>query len=1120
MLNFDYLKEIDTLAPLYRYCDKVEQQMSVDPEVSALYARRALEWIAKSVFEMKGERLPQRPSLFEMTDSDIFRDFINDSEVMKAVHWVRKVGDKAAHDNNVTSGEAFFSLVNIYNVVKAVMLKARMFDTIADFDRSLVPDRPRRPRIRIVRPAVEVPAVTDDTPKDFAKTVDPETVKAAPAVVPNLSWNDIDEAETRRLLIDLMVREAGWDILPDKGAKHPGKAGIEIEVHGMTNNQGVGYCDYVLFGDDGKPLAVIEAKRCSVNPNVGEEQALLYAKCLEEEYGVRPVVYFTNGYDTWVIDGLGYPKRKIYAFHSKKNLEWMIQQRSRHNIEDMTVKDHISGRHYQKTAVKRICEHFNSMHRRGLLVMATGTGKTRTAISLVDVLQRAGWVKNTLFLADRISLVKQAHKNFVKLLPEVTTTVLSDTTNEPNLDARIIFSTYQTMINHVDNDDKTFPVGRFDLIIIDEAHRSVFGKYGAIFHYFDSLLVGLTATPRDQVDKSTYDLLELEGGQPNFSYELTEAVTDGFLVPPVGLKRNSDVINDGIKYDQLSTAEREQLEKIWDYEATLGDPGAPAQPRDILSRELYKYIFNDKTVDIVLQDLMNNSIKVDNGEKIGKTIIFAFNKDHAELIVRRFNLLYPQYGPEFCREIDYSIKYAQSLIEKFEQREMLPQIAVSVDMLDTGIDVPDILNLVFFKRVRSRIKFMQMVGRGTRLSEDIFGAGKDKKEFLIFDYCGNFDYFDSEFDEPKNASVPSLSERIFSTRADIAYCLQAPEYQADEFAKGFHDELKTILLKQATDLNDSHISVREHWKAVTTFRAPENWLSLKAPEVLTLKNEVAPLVEGEKDDINALRFDLLSLYVQLSMVDDTFAALEYEAKITKIVDKLRWQAGVPAVAAKMDLLNEIMTSEFWNNKTLASIEDMRIQVRDLLKYLKGPDKKTFEVDVDDTITDGGVASGYMPVMTYREKVMDYLTENSDNPVLQKIKNIEQLTSEDINELERVMWKELGSKDDYLRFLARENLHEGVCSASVAAFIRTLIKVDRQKALEKFTAYISENTLTADQEEYLKSILDYVCANGDMETAALINESPFDEISVLEIFPGKFKQVADFVADLHKSITAA
>lgn len=1118
MLNFDYLKNDVVLQQLYRYCDTAEQRMTTEPEVSALNARRALEWISKSVYEMTGERMGERTTLFELTNNSVFRDFINDQEVMKAVHWVRKVGNQAAHDGSVSKGEAFYSLVNIYNVVKAILLKLHRFDSIPDFDRTLIPERPRRPRILVARPA-EAPKKTDETPKQFAATVEHEVIEAAPAVIPNLSWSDIDESETRRLLIDLMIREAGWDILTAKGAKHPAKACIEVEVHGMPNNKEKGFADYVLFGDDGKPLAVIEAKRSSVDPHVGEQQARLYADCLEAEYGVRPAIYFTNGFETWLIDGIGYPKRQVYAFYSKEDLLWLHQQRKRKDITDMSVKDNISNRHYQKTAIKRLCEHFNLKHRRGLLVMATGTGKTRTAISLVDVLQRAGWVKNTLFLADRTSLVRQAQRNFVKLLPDVPTTVLSDKENKPDLNARITFSTYQTMINHIDADDKTFSVGRFDLIIIDEAHRSVFGKYGAIFHYFDSLLVGLTATPRDQVDKSTYDLLQLEGGIPNFSYELDEAVADGYLVPPVGIKRDSEVMNDGIKYDNLSDAEKEQLEKVWEYEAANGDPDAPLQPRDIESNEIYKYIFNTKTIDLVLQDLIENGLKVDSGEKIGKSIIFAFSSQHAELIVKRFNLLYPGLGPEFCRQIDYSVKYAQTLIDNFEQRDSMPQIAVSVDMLDTGIDVPDVLNLVFFKRVRSRIKFMQMVGRGTRLSPDIFGAGKHKKEFYIFDYCDNFNYFETHINDKTAPAVQSLTERIFGVRADIAYCLQAPEYQQDEFAKGFHDELKTILREQIVELPDSHISVRDHWQAVTRFRAPESWLHIKATDVLELKNEVAPLIFKNGEDEKAKKFDLLAHYVQLSMVDDTFAAAQYEAKITYIVDALRKQAGIPEIIAKMDYLNEVMTSDFWNDKTLASIENMRKEIRDLLKFLVGEACKTFDVDVADNITDGGIATGFVTTVTYRQKVLDYLDENRDLPVLRKIKNIEQLTATDIEELERIMWQELGSKEDYMRFLSRENLADS-CADSVAAFIRTIVKVDRQKAVRLFTDYISENSLKAEQEEYLKSILDYVCENGDMETAALVNESPFDEINVLELFPGKFKQVADFVANLHNSITAA
>lgn len=1059
MLNFDYLKDNIALEQLYRYCDMAEQRQTTESEVSALNARRALDWIVKSVYEMKGERVGERASLFELTDGATFRDFVNDPEVMKAVHWIRKVGNRAAHDGSVSKGEAFYSLVNIYNVVKTIMLKLRRFDSIPDFDRSLVPERPRRQRILVSRPAAEAAAKADESPARFAASVGKEVVEAAPEVATTLSWSDIDEAETRRLLIDLMIREAGWEILPVKGAKHPAKACIEVEVSGMPTAGGNGFADYVLFGDDGRPLAVIEAKRSSVDPHAGEQQATLYADCLEREYGVRPAIYFTNGYETWLVDGIGYPKRRVYAFHSKEDLLWLHQQRKRKDITDMSVKDAISNRHYQKTAIKQLCEHFNAKHRRGLLVMATGTGKTRTAISLVDVLQRAGWVKNTLFLADRTSLVRQAHRNFVKLLPEVPTAVLSDKENKPDLNARITFSTYQTMINHIDADVKTFSVGRFDLIIIDEAHRSVFGKYGAIFHYFDSLLVGLTATPRD-----------------------------------------------------------------------------------ILSREIYEYIFNTKTVDLVLQDLMANGQKVDSGEKIGKSIIFAFSSQHAQLIVERFNLLYPALGPDFCRQIDYSVKYSQSLIDRFSQRDSLPQIAVSVDMLDTGIDVPDVLNLVFFKRVRSRIKFMQMIGRGTRLCPGIFGAGRDKKEFYIFDYCGNFNYFETHIDEPSTPQVASLTERLFGVRADIAYCLQAPEYQADEVARSMHDSLKATLRTQVEALPDSHISVRAHWEAVRKFRAADTWKHIRATDVLAMKNEIAPLVSnafaspssgsadeaaeslptygsGPSDDEKAKKFDLLALYVQLSMVDSSFVADRYEERIRATVDALRGLAAIPSVGAKMGYLNEVMSPAFWQNKSLSSIERMRLEVRDLLKYLSGDVSQTFEVDIDDRITDSGIASGFVASVTYRQKVLDFLEENRDLPVLTKIKNIEQLTAADIEELERIMWQELGSKDDYMRFLSRENLADS-CADSVAAFIRTLVKVDRPKALELFTAYISENALTADQEEYLKSILDYVCENGDMQTSALVNESPFDEINVLDLFPGKFRQVADFVANLHNAITAA
>lgn len=1113
MKNFDYLKEIPELAPLHQLCDLCEQRQYTEPDSSAINARKALEWLVKAIYKMKGVEPGERASLFQLTTADVFADFIADPELMKAVHWIRKVGNLAAHDGKVTRNDAFFTVLNLYNFVGGVLLKLRVLETLAPFDKSLLPTRQPRPRI------LEVHA--EQTPETFAETVEPAKVADAPQVKADLSWGDISEAETRRRFIDLMLREAGWDVLETKGDIVGGKACIEIEVSGMPNNADKGFADYVLFGTDGKPLAVVEAKRTSKDANVGKHQAELYADCLEKRYHVRPVIYYTNGYEIHCIDGLGYPPRRLYAFHTAKDLELIMSRRTlyesgRPYITDFSVKDEISDRYYQKRAIKKMCEWFNDRHRRGLLVMATGTGKTRTAVSLVDVLQRNDRVKNTLFLADRTSLVNQAARNFSKLLPNTSVTVLSDKTSAPDPNARITFSTYQTMINYVNTDQKLYSIGRFDLIIIDEAHRSVFGKFGDIFRYFDSLLVGLTATPREQVDKSTYELLHLEGGEPTDYYEYTEAVKDGYLVDYEAYIRGSKVVNEGIKYDDLSDDEKQQLEQVWEYEQVNKDPDGDWEPRDIGEQEIYKYIYNTDTIDKMLQDLMANGLKVQSGEMIGKTIIFAMNSKTAKLIVDRFNVLYPEYGNGFCEQIDYSINYSQDLIDKFSVRGSRPQIAVSVDMLDTGIDVPDVLNLVFFKRVRSRIKFMQMIGRGTRLSPDIFGEGQDKEKFYIFDWGGNFKYFGENPKEGKAVKTTSLTERLFGVRADIACALQAPQYQADDFAKGLHDELKQILQAEVGKLDDAHIAVRNHWPAVDKFRKPETWQYISEVDVLDLKNEVAPLLPKSLENELAKKFDLLSLYVQLGMVDENFDSGRHEGQITRIADALRQRATIPDIKAKMPLLNEVMTSAFWDNKTLASIENMRRELRDLMKYLVGDGGKTFTVNIEDDVTNGGVASKITTDVSYREKLLDFLTQHRDHPVLQKIHNLEYLTSEDIDELERILWQELGSKEDYERYLKREKMTAGI---SVAAFIRKVVGLDRKKAIALFTEFISANTLTAGQEEFVNNILNYVCMNGDMEKTVFRDNRIFSD-SLMKYFPNKVAQVAKFVAMLHDAITAA
>ena len=517
MKNFDYLKNYEHLSDLYAYCHMAELKQASDPEKSALNARKALEWLVRNIYRMKNIEVSDRTSLYTLVDGEPFRRFVGDDRLMMAVHYIRKVGNKAAHAAVPTKSETYFAVFNLYNLTGAVLKKLLVVDDFPPFDPELL----KRKRIMVVEPKQE-PAADER----FVASIDTAKIVDKPIEVRPTSFS---EAETRRYFIDQLLQEAGWEVLTERGAIVPLKACIEIKIEGMPTHSEGGFADYVLFGASGKPLAVVEAKRTSVDLEAGKVQAQLYADCLERQYGVRPVIYITNGYETAVNDGLGYPWRPLLGYHTAEELELLIQRRGRSNITNLQISDAITNREYQKRAIRTVCERFNKRHRRTLLVMATGTGKTRVAISLTEVLKRNNWVKNVLFLADRTSLVKQAAKNFAKLLPAETLCILSEE-SKPDMKARIMFSTYQTMINYIDCDSKEFSVGRFDLIIVDEAHRSVFGKYTAIFDYFDSLLVGLTATPRDEVDRNTYDLFQMDEAD-TFSYELDEAVADGFLAP-------------------------------------------------------------------------------------------------------------------------------------------------------------------------------------------------------------------------------------------------------------------------------------------------------------------------------------------------------------------------------------------------------------------------------------------------------------------------------------------------------------------------------------------------------------------------------------------------------------
>lgn len=1105
MRNFDYLKQIEALRDLYQFCNAAEEVQQTDYDSCGWNCRKALEWLVRAIYKLKHEPIGERDNLYTLSTGKPFTELIEDDDkLMMACHYIRKVGNVAVHTGGIKEREAYYTLLNTYNLTGAILLRLGVLATLAPFNKDLIPKKPSP----FIAPSTNVPEAS----KAFVESVPEENIKTpVKAAMPK----DYSEAETRRMFIDLLLSEAGWEVLNIENAPMACKAGIEIYVEGMPNTKEEGYCDYVLYGKDCKPLAVVEAKRTSVEPEKGKHQAELYADCLEKKYGQRPVIYYTNGFRTMIIDGLGYPPRQVMGFHTLDDLELMISRRSRGKMYDLAIREEITNRDYQKMAIRSVCDHLNQMHRHGLIVMATGTGKTRVAISLCEVLLRNKWVKNILFLADRTALVRQANDSFTELLPDYTTCILTGAKDEEK-NARLMFSTYQTMINYIDAEDKEFSVGRFDLIILDEAHRSIFGKYTAIFDYFDSFLVGLTATPRDEVDKSTFELFHLDG-EPNFEYSMAEAVKEGHLVDYVPISRTTQRMREGIKYDSLTEEEKEDLDKVWEFEQMkrLLEKGeeTPKTPRDIEKGELFKYIYNVKTVDIVIQSLMNEGLKIQSGNKIGKSIIFAYDHDHAKMIVDRFYELYPNFDPDFCQLVDYSVNYAQDLILKFKKRDKLPQIAVSVDMLDTGVDVPDILNLVFFKPVYSSIKYTQMVGRGTRLCPGIFDDGSDKKEFYIFDWCENFEYFKENKKGKVAASTITLAQRLFELKTDIAVILQHQKYQQEEFTKELCQQLKDELYEQVFDLNEKQINVRKVWDVVDKWKNKERWLYISELDALEMKQKLAPLMLVEDDNSGKLRFDALMLNIELSKLDSDVKATNSKNKVTRIAHVLQNKATIPAVQANMPLLLEVSNPKFWGSVTIDRLETVREALRELV-YILMNDRihGRFPIDVSDTYE--GKDDVDKPVMysDYRTRILDYLNEHRDLEVIQKIFHLEQLTIDDIKELEEICWKELGSKEEYEAYVNKGFM---LCGDKVAVFIRSIIGVDRKIAKERFSKFLSDNVLNSLQEEYINQIIGYVCENGDITPMTIITNDNFEGID--KAFGVNMVSIKNYVEELHDVI---
>jgi type I restriction enzyme R subunit len=915
--------------------------------------------------------------------------------------------------------------------------------------------------------------------------------------------HDYAEADTRRYLIDVDLQRAGWPLDQPRDR--------EYEVTGMPNNKDVGYVDYVLWGDNGMPLAVVEAKKTTSDAAVGRQQAKLYADCLEAMHGQRPLIFYTNGYETWLWDDGAYPPRQVAGFYKKEELARLILRRDgRLALDVAAVKDAIVERPYQKRAIGSIFEQFTKSRRKALLVMATGTGKTRTAIALVDVLQRAGWVKRALFLADRVSLVRQATNAFKAHLPESSPVNL---VTERDGQGRVYVCTYPTMMGLIDatragesgSVESAFGVGHFDLIVIDEAHRSVYQKYREIFRYFDSLLVGLTATPREQVDRNTYELFDLEPGVPTDAYELATAVADGFLVPPRVEQVDLRFPREGIDYDSLSDEEKTQWESL-DWGDDADDRGLPDR---VNAAAINSWLFNKDTVDKVLQHLMEHGHKVEAGDRLGKTIVFARNNDHAEFIEKRFNHHYPEHAGQFARVISHKVTYAQSLIDDFSQKDKAPHIAISVDMLDTGIDVPEVVNLVFFKPVYSKIKFWQMIGRGTRLCPNLFGPGEDKPDFRVFDFCFNFDFFR---ENPKgieaNGSAP-LGTRLFRARVQLLGHLQAAsELDPDAVLKG---TLTSGLRGEVAAMNPENFIVRMHLEAVERFQRREAWESLNDADRERLHSEVAGLPSQiENDDIESRLFDLTALRMQLAVAEGDDAALErHRKRVIEIAMLLEEKTAIPVVAAQLAYISNIQEHGFWEGMTLATLEDLRLRLRGLVPFLDKKNRKIVYTDFQDEIL--GVRKEdviAMPKMTgaqYAKKVEDYLKAHLDHIVIHRLRSNKPLTATDLQELE-VMLTRIGEDDGELLLsglLAKSG------APSLVHFVRSLVGMDRAAAQAAFGAFLNDRSLAPQQIRFIEMLIDQLTARGVMDAAALY-EPPFSNLHAGgpdELFAGKKNVIA-------------
>lgn len=1104
MTNFSFLKDKKEYTMFSLACIEAEKIYYSSPAMCAVGCRKALELAVKWVYSADNTiKKPFKDNLKSLIYEDSFRSALNNN-TWNRLTYINKTGNLAVHTNRkIKSSDAVFALEGLFEFIEWIDYCYGNDYKERRFDENLIPkekiyfdkNKIKEQQSLLCEKEAEFEALRKEIEKMSAKYT---SVKENNKNIRKFVSKDLSEFETRKKYIDVDLKFMGWNFDIDIQEEYP-----VFDMEGVEGQKG--FVDYVLFGKDGLPLALIEAKRTSKDPKAGRKQALLYADCLERKFKRRPIIFLTNGFETYFWDDKTSPYRNVSSIFSKDDLQKLIDRRNQTlDLNKVAIDDKITDRYYQKEAIRKVCENISKGNRKNLIVMATGTGKTRTASSLTDVLSRGKYVTNVLFLADRTALVKQAKDDFKNYLPHMSLCNLC--TNKDDKNARIVFSTYPTILNAIDNTKTNdglplFTPAHFDLIIVDESHRSIFKKYRVIFEYFDSILLGLTATPKEDMDRNTYDFFEVAPNMPTYAYDYDTAVyKDNVLVPYYNYNVSTKFLDEGIKYADLSLEDKERYEADF-----IEDDGNV--PDFIPSEKLNKFVFNENTVDIVLQDLMTRGIKVAGGDRIGKTIIFAQNKRHAEFILQRFNKLYPQYKGTFAQRVICEDSYAQSVIDDFKIPEKEPHIAVSVDMMDTGIDVPECVNLVFFKKVRSKVKFNQMIGRGTRLCkgleciDQIDGEYTDKRRFLIFDYCGNFEFFGKNKNGYEAKETKTLTENIFEKQIRIAMKLQESIY-IDEKYQNWRKELINTCQCQIFNLNTELIEVRLKRQYVEKYKKDNIFETINETNKGELIREIAPIVKSNDVDEIAKRFDNFMYGLMLAFMEnlpnfnygkkqlkDTASLLEKNTTITQIKEKL-------------PIIKEINTDEFWKTNNVLLLENVRKELRSLIQFLDNGNNN--EKIVITRLKDEVIGQKENVQLDqsynfddYREKVSRYVNEHSDVLAIYKLTHNIPLYNEDYKELERILTVELGSKEDYQREFGE---------TPFGLLIRKIGKMNHQSAMNAFSKFINDESLNSKQIDFVHKIINYIEQNGYIDSVVDLQKPPFDKpVSFIKLFDVKTRE---------------